>query len=251
MNFYQKKLFSGLFFITAVLVLGACSPDPDPIVPLKTLKITNIPNTVIRTEKANEEDKEGAPLWKVYVQCSRGLTDDAGNVALGETKVTETAKAVKSSDGKTWTITIDLFVPDPDEYWILHGDEEPYENTQQTQTAIMIAPKKVDTVYDISIRAGYVVPGSNSTVTFDWEDMIKRDFLMGYPSPEAGEKNYKRLYGMDGDDANGDPIVDGAVVSDPECRVGGVASGAVIEATYGTRTRAEFTGHANTEFWFD
>jgi len=248
MNFYQKKIVSGLFLIIAVLVIGACSPDPDPIVPLKALKITNIPNTVIRTEKANETAKEGADLWKVYVQCSKGYTDDAENVALGETKVTDTENAVYDAVSDTWTITIDLFVPDPAEYWVLHkGVDLPYENSQQTQTAIMIAPKKVNEIYDISIRAGYVVPNStSSTVTFNWEnpsEMFRRQFIMSYPSPLAGEKNYKRLYGMAGVDDEGNPIVDGAVVGDPEC----------LEdtATYGTRTRADLTLDVGSEFWFD
>ena len=247
MNFYQKKIVSGLFLIIAVLVIGACSPDPDPIIPVKALKITNIPKTVIRTEKANETAKEGADLWKVYVQCSRGYTDDAENVALGETKFNDTENVIYNAANDTYTITINLFVPDPDEYWVLHDEDLPYENSQQTQTAIMIAPMKVDTIYDISIRAGYVEPDStSSTVTFNWEnpsEMLRRQLIMSYPSPVAGEKNYKRLYGMAGLDDKGNPIVDGAVVGDPEC-LGDTT-------TYGTRTRAVCTGNAINEFWFD
>lgn len=204
MSIVLKRVFSGFVVLSLFFAVVACSPDPDTKVPTKTIVIKNIPAKIAKTNKNSTEDP--ADLWKVYVQLSNGTNVTAKNVALGETKVSDTERAEKSADETTYTVSIDLYVPDPDEYWILHKDSDPpYQGTDWANVAVIISPRWVDDIFDIDARAASPGAGSDSTVVLDWKKMITRKGIILF----SGLDSYERLYGKEGAE-------DGVIVHDPD-----------------------------------
>ena len=195
MNCIQKKVLSGLIIICAVLVLGACSPEPDKTVPTEVMVITNIPANVLRTEK-NSNDTVGRPTFKVYVQLSAGMTASAGYAAMGDV-------IVSPAEGSTVTATITNFIG---------PDGNPWKGVNWANQCVVISPQTVDDIFDIDAKAGMSGPTASSTVVLDWNMMFPKTFIK--------EEDYKKLYGKKGETAWGviveDSDIGGAKVDPPD-----------------------------------
>ena len=206
----QKAIFSGLIIFCAAMVLGACSPDPDPTYSTDKIEIKNIPTKIPRSQKP----KEGEPdtitykdTFKVYIQLSTGINDDSGNVALGVYKI-DPAIDKPQADG-TYTITIDLYKPDKVEYWKLDKTRDSrWSGTDWSSIAIVMSPEEVTDIFDIDAKAALSGPSdSSSTVTLD----LDGNGTLIFQKKLIGLVNYQRLYGMKGFD-------DGVIVTDNEIK---------------------------------
>lgn len=208
MSLIQKKVFCILILLCTVLVLGACSPDPDPVVPTTTIVIKNIPASILNT-KNGSTDITGKPTFKVYVQLSSGITADSVSTAMGDVEVTA---ADKSGD---WvTVTIPVYKPKnnrpaTDSLTEAHKPDttKPNDSTTWSGVAVVISPEAVKDIFDIDCKVGYGSSSSSSTVTFDWTTNLKTKTLMNVGAD--GIDNYKRIYGKIG-------FYDGVVVTDDD-----------------------------------
>ena len=218
MSLLQNKILSGFSILCAALVLGACSPSPSTVLPTERIMITGVPATITRTE-AVLATPPSLPTFKVYVQLSSGMTADAGSVAMGSVEVTPEDI---SADGKTCTVTIDLFKPDPNTSYLMDPDT-PYQGNNWSNIAVVISPATVADIYDIDAKAaskalggGIQQSSSSTTVTLHWKNLMPKSAMMNF-SPTHVE-SYLRLYGEKG-------YPDGVIATDD-----GIA---------GTRTRAD------------
>ena len=214
MNFFQKKLFSGLLFIVAVMVLGACT-EADPIVPTEYIVIKNIPRKIYQSFNPDAKDDEEniitfpydtdyliAPelkkdVFKVYFQLSDGTDEFASNPAEGELDIgTAASEGLLTLTGDTFTIKIPLVVPLTkamnDEGITTH---ERVSTAKWSSIALIICPEPVDTIFDIDAKVDMKGPTSAPDVEFDWNTMLNKDYMTIKVGPAKGLINYKQLYG--------------------------------------------------------
>jgi len=193
----QSRILVSLIIISCALILGACSPDPDPKIPTNTIVITNIPARIINSKVDDDGEK---PLWKVYVQLSVGMTATAGAVAEGRHTL---VSSDFSTDGKTATVTIPLHeaaVPPDAPY-----SGELFSGTGWANIALVISPENVTNIFDVDARVSRSGPSSSSeTVTFDWKRMWDKKMMT--------ITDYRHLYGS----GDGDGEYIGVVAGDPD-----------------------------------
>ena len=205
MSLTGNKILFGFTILCVALGMGACSPSPDTTLPTERIKITNIPAKIYRTEAALTTPAQ-KDTFKVYVQFSKGMTAADGSVAMGEIEVDPEKESTDgtytlSEDGSTYTVTIDLFIPDTD---------IPYKSTSWSNIAVVISPEEVNDIFDIDAKAaskllgGMQTSSSSSTVTLAWGNMLSKKAIMLY-----SVEDYLRLYGEVG-------ASDGVIVTDTE-----------------------------------
>ena len=188
MNSAQKKVTAGLVILCAVLVLGACAPEPDSTAPTMSIIILNVPANVIRTGGT----PGSAPLYKVYVQLSAGMTASAGYAALGDAK---DGNLTLQSNGTYMATINNLKGPG----WL---------GTNWANQCVIICPDTVDDIYDIDAKVGMTGPTTSSIVVFDWKALMSKQKMDMSPD-KKGVENYKQLYGKAG-------MKDGVVVTDSD-----------------------------------
>ena len=216
MSVTQKKVFSALILLCAVLVFGACSPGSDPVVPTTTVIIKNIPATILNT-KYDSIDEAGLATFKVYVQLSSGITANAVSTAMGDVKVKDPEFAILSDDEKTYTVTIPVYrpinnTPPYEEDSLAHKPDldRPNDSVKWSGVAVVISPEFVENIFDIDSKVGFSSPSSNSTVTFDWKKLMSKKFMDAQKGAD-GLDNYKRIYGKE-------DWYDGVVVTDDDIK---------------------------------
>jgi hypothetical protein len=165
MNKHIKQGVNVVFavlWVVIVLAVGACSPNPESPENTEAIRITNIPAIVDISPTV-----KGKPVYKVYVQLSKGTTASDGYVAKGEAKLTA---------GQTEVTITDLKDP----------AGNPWKGVGYANECVVISPKTVNTIADIDAHAGTIGPSSTPTVVFNWANM--------YPKGWINEDDYKKLY---------------------------------------------------------
>ena len=177
----QKKGLCSLAILCAVLALGACSPDPDSLMPTDTVVIQNIPAVIASTATAASivlypGIQSENNLFKVYVQLSKGMDANAGSVAEGSYLVTP----ADITNGKA-TVSIPLYV---------YGTDTPYSGTNWANIAVVISPQNVNYIFDIDCKVTMSQPSSSSsTVSFNWDKLLSKKLMAPY--------DFCSLYGND------------------------------------------------------
>jgi len=182
MRLIQKFLAPAVILICGVLVLGACSPDPDPVIPTDKVKITNIPAEMFRTDDVSSIDVK-EPTFKVFVQLSNAQIASESQPGLGKAIM----PATKESNG-TYTVTIEeLFEQD---------NVTPWVSENYAFASVIICPANVEDIFDIDMKAGVKGPSnSSSTIEINWATLTySRTNFLAMEGFIDGIENYMRLY---------------------------------------------------------
>ena len=188
MSSVLKRFLASMAAISAVFILGACTPATDNPIPTTTIVISGIPKDINRTLSGSTTSKE---FYKIYIQLSPGTNASAGNVAMGEAKYDPedpTATGVVDA-GATYTATINLKIPFD---YPKNGtnNTKPWAGTNWFAIAAVISPREVNNIFDIDCKASFGGASKSSpVVSFDWNtNMISKNNM------PIGD--YKLLYGM-------------------------------------------------------
>ena len=189
-----RGLASGLFILCMTLVLSACPPEVDSIIPLQTVVIKKIPLEICRTEVADTSNTKH-PTFRVYIQLSDGFTAKAKGIALGYATLGDPKSRLVEENG-TYTAIITN----------LEGDE--WDGKTWATVAVIISPEFVEDIYDIDFKAGYGGSSTTGTVNMSWkEKLLSKHAMVMFSGAKAGMENLRRLYGEKG-------ATDGTIVND-------------------------------------